>query len=158
MKERADGFREGRSCADAVACAFNALSNPNSAPWVPEGDIQGCYDNIAFGWMFENIPMDKVVLQKWLRAGYLENGIHFPTRKGVPQGGIVSPTLANMVLDGLEEAVRCAVPRRSRIDFDRYIDKISDKSWSAIITYRNQKVRIISVRRARKEEIEIYES
>jgi len=116
------GFREGRSCADAVACAFNALSKPNSAPWVLEGDIEGCYDNIAFEWMLKNIPMDKVVLQKWLRAGYVENGIHFPTRKGVPQGGIISPTLANMVLDGLEEAVRCAVPRRCRINFDRYAD------------------------------------
>ena len=116
------GFREGRSCADAVACAFNALSKPNSAPWVLEGDIQGCYDNIAFGWMLKNIPMDKVVLQKWLRAGYVENGIRYPTRKGVPQGGIISPILANMVLDGLEEAVRCAVPRRCRINFDRYAD------------------------------------
>jgi RNA-directed DNA polymerase len=116
------GFREGRSCADAVACAFNALSKPNSAPWVLEGDIEGCYDNIAFEWMVKNIPMDKVVLHKWLRAGYVENGIHFPTRKGVPQGGIISPTLANMVLDGLEEAVHSAVPRRCRINFDRYAD------------------------------------
>jgi len=116
------GFREGRSCADAVACAFNALAKPNSAPWVLEADIEGCYDNIAFDWMLKNIPMDKLVLRKWLRAGYVENGIHFPTRKGVPQGGIISPTLANMVLDGLEEAVRCAVPRRCRINFDRYAD------------------------------------
>ena len=42
------GFREGRSCADAVACAFNALSKPNSAPWILEGDIKGCFDNISF--------------------------------------------------------------------------------------------------------------
>ncbi len=116
------GFREGRSCADAVACAFNALSKPNSAPWIFEGDIKGCFDNISFQWMSDNIPMDKVVLHKWLRAGYMENGIHYPTRKGVPQGGIISPTISNMVLDGLEEAVRCAVPRRCRINFDRYAD------------------------------------
>jgi len=116
------GFREGRSCADAIACAFNALSKPNSAKWVFEADIKGCYDNISFQWMLNNIPMDKVILEKWLKAGYVENGIHYPTRKGVPQGGIISPVIANMVLDGLEEAVRCAVPRRRRINFDLYAD------------------------------------
>jgi len=85
------GFREGRSCADAIQAVFNALSKPNSATWVLEGDIKGCFDNI-------------------------------PTRKGTPQGGIISPTLSNMTLDGLEEAVRCAVPRRSRVNFVRYAD------------------------------------
>jgi len=76
------GFREGRSCADAVACAFNALSKPNSAPWILEGDIRGCFDNMSFDWMLKNIPMDKVVLHKWLRAGYVENGIHYSYAQG----------------------------------------------------------------------------
>ena len=116
------GFREGRSCADAIQAAFNALSKPNSATWVLEGDIKGCFDNISHEWMLRNIVMDKVVLQKWLKAGYVENGITYPTRKGTPQGGIISPTLSNMTLDGLEEAVYCAVPRRSRVNFVRYAD------------------------------------
>ena len=116
------GFRESRSCADAVAAAFNALSKPNSATWVLEGDITGCYDNISQQWLRRNIPMDKTVLAKWLRAGYVENGITYPTRKGTPQGGIISPTLANMTLDGLEETVKRAVPRRSRVNFIRYAD------------------------------------
>src|SRR4030042_1939762 len=89
------GFREGRSCADAVAAAFNALSKPNSATWGLEGDIQGCFDNISHEWMRRNIPMDQTVLRKWLEAGYAENGIAYPSRKGTPQGGIISPTLAN---------------------------------------------------------------
>jgi RNA-directed DNA polymerase len=116
------GFREGRSCADAIAAAFNALSKPNSATWVFEGDIMGCYDNISKQWMLDNIPMDKVVLRKWLDAGYVENGITYANRKGTPQGGVISPTLANMALDGLENAVRCAVPWRSRVNFVRYAD------------------------------------
>jgi len=116
------GFREGRSCADAIQAVFNALSKPNSATWVLEGDIKGCFDNISHEWMLRNIVMDKVVLRKWLKAGYVENGITYPTRKGTPQGGIISPTLSNMTLDGLEEAVRCAVPRRSRVNFVRYAD------------------------------------
>ena len=58
------GFREDRSCADAVQAAFNALSKPNSATWVLEGDIKGCFDNISHKWMLDNIPMDKVILAK----------------------------------------------------------------------------------------------
>ena len=116
------GFREGRSCADAIQAGFNALSKPNSATWVLEGDIKGCFDNISHEWMLRNIVMDKEILQKWLKAGYVENGITYPTIKGTPQGGIISPTLSNMVLDGLEEAVRSAVPRRSRVNFVRYAD------------------------------------
>jgi RNA-directed DNA polymerase len=116
------GYREERSCADAVAAVFNALSKPNSAAWVYELDITGCYDNISHQWMLEHIPMDKQILQKWLNAGYVEKGITYPTRKGTPQGGIISPTLANMTLDGLEQAVHNAVPWRSRVNFIRYAD------------------------------------
>ena len=97
------GFREGRSCADAVDAVFNATAKPNSATWVYEGDITGCFDNIAEQWMMDNIPIEKRILRQWLRAGYVDKGILFPTRKGTPQGGIISPTLANMTLDGLEK-------------------------------------------------------
>lgn len=116
------GFRELRRCADAIAAGFNALSKPNSATWVLEGDITGCYDNIRQQWMRENIVTDQEVLRKWLEAGYVENGRLYPTRKGTPQGGIISPTLANLTLDGLERAVHAAVPRRSRVNFVRYAD------------------------------------
>jgi RNA-directed DNA polymerase len=116
------GFREGRSCADAIAAGFNALNKPNSATWVLEGDIEGCFDNISHEWMINNILMDKVILVKWLKAGYVENGMTYSTRKGTPQGGIISPMLANMTLDGLEKAVKSAVPRRSRVNFIRYAD------------------------------------
>ena len=116
------GFREGRRCADATAAAFNALAKPNSAPWVLEADITGCYDNICQNWLLSNIPMDREVLRKWLEAGYIEDGILYPSHKGTPQGGIISPTLANMTLDGLERVIRNAVPRRCRINFIRYAD------------------------------------
>lgn len=116
------GFRESRSCADAIQAGFNALNKPNSAKWVLEADIAGCFDNISLEWLLNNIQMDKTILNKWLTAGYIENGIMYPSRKGTPQGGIISPTLANMTLDGLEEVVRNAVPRRSRVNFIRYAD------------------------------------
>ncbi len=103
------GFREGRGCADAIAAAFNALSKPNSATYILEGDIQRCFDNISKEWMLNHIPMDKAVLRSWLEAGYVENGITYPTHKGTPQGGVISPTLSNMTLDGLEQVVHSVV-------------------------------------------------
>lgn len=127
------GFREGRSCADAVQAAFNALAKPNSATWVLEGDITGCFDNISMDWLMQNIPLEKRILRQWLEAGYVEKGFHFPTRKRTPQGGIISPTLANMTLDGLEQAIHAAVPRRVRVNFIRYADDfiITGKSKNA---------------------------
>lgn len=135
------GFREGRACADAVAAAFNALSKPNSATWILEGDIKGCFDNISHEWMIANIPMDKVILSKWLKAGYVENGIRYPSRKGTPQGGIISPMLSNLVLDGLEQTVHNAVPRRSRVNFIRYADDF-------IITGKSRRILVENVQPA----------
>jgi len=131
------GFREDRSCADAVAAAFNALSKPNSAPWVALCDITGCYDNISKSWLMENIPIEKRILKQWLDAGYVDKGVKFPSRKGTPQGGVISPTLANMTLDGLEAAIRKAVPRRSRVNFIRYADDfiVTAKSKTILIVY-----------------------
>jgi hypothetical protein len=55
--------------------------------------------------------MDRVVLRKWLQAGFVDKGVLFPTEAGTPQGGIASPVLANLALDGLEDAVRSAIGR-----------------------------------------------
>jgi RNA-directed DNA polymerase len=116
------GFREGRSCADAVAAAFNALSKPNSATWIWEADISGCFDNISHQGILANIPIEQRMLTQWGHAGYVEDGMAYPTPKGTPQGGIMSPTIMNMTLDGLEAAIRHAVPRRQRVNFVRYAD------------------------------------
>lgn len=131
------GFREGRSCADAVSAAFNFLSKPNSATWVLEADIKGCYDNISKEWLLDNIPMDKVILKKWLDCGYVEDGVTYPSRKGTPQGGIISPTLANMTLDGLGEVIQRAVPRRHRVNFVRYADDFVVTGKSRRLLERN---------------------
>ena len=72
--------------------------------------------------MLDNIPIDREILRKWLEAGYVEDGILYSSHKGTPQGGIISPTLANMTLDGLERVVRNAVRRRNRVNFIRYAD------------------------------------
>jgi len=96
------GFRRNRGTQDAIASAFILLARKGSAPWILEGDIKGCFDNIRHGWLEANILMDKKVLQDWLKAGYVESGKLFATEAGTPQGGIASPTIANIALDGLE--------------------------------------------------------
>jgi len=122
------GFRRERSTADAIEHCFNALAKRTSATWVLEGDIRGCFDNISHDWLLRNITMDKVVLRKWLEAGYVEKGALFATEAGTPQGGIISPVLANLTLDGLEQAVNISVspkdtPRRPfKIHVVRYAD------------------------------------
>lgn len=96
------GFRKERSTADAREQCFCVLAKKHSAQWVLEGDIKGCFDHISHEWLLNNIPMDKVMLKKWLKCGFVFNKELFPTEEGTPQGGIISPTLANMTLDGLE--------------------------------------------------------
>ena len=116
------GFRYYRSCADAIGQCFITLAKRHSPHWVLEGDIKSCFDEISHQWMLDNIPMDKQVLHKWLKSGYMEGGKLYPCKSGTPQGGIISPTLANMTLDGLEEAVKSAVPRRHKVNVIRYAD------------------------------------
>lgn len=117
------GFREGRSCADAIGQCFIALAKSYAPVWVLEGDIKSCFDRISHEWLLKNIPMDKRMLQHWLKAGYWENGQLFPTREGTPQGGIISPLLANLTLDGLEQVIRSQIkPRHDQVNFIRYAD------------------------------------
>lgn len=85
------GFRPRRSTADAIEQCFKALAQTNRAQWVLEGDIRGCFDNISHDWLMTNIPMDKVILRKWLNAGYMESKAWFATQEGTPQGGIITP-------------------------------------------------------------------
>jgi len=116
------GFREYRCCADAIAQCFNCLSRSASARWVLEADIQACFDRIAHHWMLSNILMDQKVLKAWLEAGYIDRGVLHSTEAGTPQGGIASPALANMTLDGLESAIKKRVPQTAKVNVIRYSD------------------------------------
>src|SRR6266404_703361 len=117
------GFREGRSCADAIGQCFCALAKSYAPVWVLEGDIKSCFDRISHSWLLKSIPMDKKMLRHWLKAGYWEKDRLFPTNEGTPQGGIISPVLANLTLDGLEQAIRSQIrPRRDQVNFIRYAD------------------------------------
>jgi RNA-directed DNA polymerase len=96
------GFRLNRSTADAMSQIFVLLSRRISARWVLEADIKGCFDHINHDWLEMHVPMDKRILRKWLKAGLIYKGQLQATEAGTPQGGIISPTLANVTLNGLE--------------------------------------------------------
>ena len=99
------GFRQQRSCADAMEQCFKALRSANTQ-WILEGDIKSCFDKISHDWLLAHVPMDRVILQKWLKSGYMEKHVLHDTADGTPQGGIISPALANCALDGLERLLR----------------------------------------------------
>ena len=91
------GFRQQRSCADAIQQCFNALTNA-STQWILEGDIRSCFDRISHDWLLAHVHMDRAILQKWLQSGYMDKHVFHETTEGTPQGGIVSPALANMAV------------------------------------------------------------
>jgi RNA-directed DNA polymerase len=115
------GFRPKRATQDAIGQCFLILSKKTSAKWILEGDIRGCFDNIDHEWMIDTIPMDKKILLKWLKAGYIHKRILYPTEAGTPQGGIISPALANMTLDGLETELK-KFRRQDKVHMVRYAD------------------------------------
>jgi RNA-directed DNA polymerase len=106
VEERADpnayGFRLKRSAHDAIDQCFKALGKGKSATYVLEGDIRDCFCEINHGWLLENIPMDKTILGKFLKAGFMEKGQLFPTERGAAQGSVISPALLVLTLSGIE--------------------------------------------------------
>ena len=108
------GFRQRRSCADAIGQCFLALKSAN-AQWILEGDIKSCFDRISRDWLLAHVPMDRVILQKWLKSGYMEKHVLHESMDGTPQGGIISPALANCALDGLERLLQEKFPARKRL-------------------------------------------
>ena len=133
-ESRADGhsygFRLERRCADALRQVFLLLSNRHGPQWILEGDIKACFDRISHSWLLTHVPMDNRLLRQWLEAGFLEKHAWFATMEGTPQGGIISPVLANWTLDGLQRllAKRFATTpqqRKNKVHLVRYADDFS---------------------------------
>ncbi len=110
------GFRPGRGCHDAISLIFNIARSSNRRRWVLDADIEGAFDNIGHDTLLKSLhgfPAIELVRQ-WLKAGYMEKNILNPTDSGTPQGGVISPLLANIAFHGMEAAV--GVKRISRGD------------------------------------------
>jgi RNA-directed DNA polymerase len=123
------GFRPGRGCHDAIAQNFIRLKGDRDT-WVLEADIQGFFDNIAHESilnMITQFPKRKLI-EGWLKAGFVFDGKYNPTEMGTPQGGVISPLLANIGLHGLETFIKSTNPKLGVVRYaDDFIVTARDK-------------------------------
>jgi RNA-directed DNA polymerase len=115
-------FRKERSTQDAMAKCFFSLCRRHSAQWILEGAIRGCFDELSHAWLLDHVPTHQGKLRAWLKAGFMEEGQFHPTAEGTPQGGIISPTAANMALDGLERLLQARFKGHGKVNLIRYAD------------------------------------
>ncbi|NEQ84910.1 MAG: group II intron reverse transcriptase/maturase [Moorea sp. SIO2I5] len=125
------GFRPGRSCHDAIGAIHSSI---NKMPkWVLDADISKCFDRINHKALLKKLntyPSMKRLIKNWLKAGVIDRGTFYPTEEGTPQGGIISPLLANIALHGMENRIKEyaeTLPGRKQanrkaLNFIRYAD------------------------------------
>jgi RNA-directed DNA polymerase len=125
-EEKADpnsyGFRRMRSAKDAIEQCFKVLSRKDCAAYIYDGDIKSCFDRISHEWVLRNVPMDKVILRKFLKAKFMEDRNLYPTISGVPQGGIISTTISLITLSGLEKKLKSLFTGSDRVNVVTYAD------------------------------------
>ncbi|NEO17758.1 MULTISPECIES: group II intron reverse transcriptase/maturase [unclassified Moorena] len=122
------GFRPGRSCHDAIEAIFNSI---NKMPkWVLDADIEKCFDKINHDALIRKLntyPTMSRVIRQWLKAGVMDKNTLLPTEEGTPQGGIISPLLANIALHGMENRI---------IQYAESLPGIKQKNKSALSLIR----------------------
>ncbi len=101
------GFRPSRSCHDAIGRIFRVALPHGNKKWVVDADIKGAFDNISHEHLLDQLQgfPELGLIEKWLRAGVMIEGIFQETVMGTPQGGVISPLLLNVALHGMEDAV-----------------------------------------------------
>jgi RNA-directed DNA polymerase len=125
------GFRPGRSCHDAIEAIFGGIRL--KAKYVLDADIAKCFDRINHQALLDTLqtfPTLRRTIRAWLRAGVMDGRELFPTTEGTPQGGVISPLLANVALHGLETAIRAAFPGDShgRHPWKPHVVRYADES------------------------------
>lgn len=134
FEQNSYGFRPGRSCQDAIGQVYIRLAQNESKgrldKWVLEADIKGFFDNIAHEsilTMIGNFP-HRILIKEWLKAGFVFQGKLNPTEQGTPQGGVISPLLANIGLHGLETYIKATNPKLGVVRYaDDFIVTARDK-------------------------------
>jgi RNA-directed DNA polymerase len=117
------GFRPGRSSQDAIAAIFIDIHQKDK--YVLDADLKGCFDNISHSALLRKLntyPAMRQLIKNWLKAGLIDQGVFEQTPQGTPQGGVVSPLLANIALHGMETALQQAYKYKERPNFVRYAD------------------------------------
>jgi RNA-directed DNA polymerase len=122
------GFRPGRSTHDAMIKIQISIAPHRKKKWVLDADIKGCFDNINHEQLLStigNFPGRRLI-REWLKAGYVDNNVFYAQESGTPQGGIVSPLLANIALHGMEEAIGVKYNCRGESSGKRVIVRYAD--------------------------------
>ena len=140
------GFRGGRSCHDAIEQCFLRLQGGKGKrqkdTWVLDADIKGFFDNIAHKSILKKIgsfPRSELI-KEWLKVGFIEGKTFNPTETGTPQGGVISPLLANIGLHGLEEFINKTNPKLGIVRYaDDFVVTAKDKeSLEEVLTLIRQ--------------------
>jgi RNA-directed DNA polymerase len=130
------GFRPGRSAHDAIEAIFTCISK--QAKYVLDADITGCFDNINHQKLLNKIntyPAMRRQIKAWLKSGVLDKNIYSRTDKGTPQGGVISPLLANIALNGMEKVVKEVARASQHLKFRGYSDKYKAEKCVNLIRY-----------------------
>jgi RNA-directed DNA polymerase len=172
------GFRPGRSCHDAVQAIYSHLklgrNKPNFKKYVLDADIKGCFDNINHSYLLEKLntlPEIQKQVQSWLEAGITNDYLRADkyhlvpaNRLGTPQGGIISPFLANIALHGLETYLKKWISERP-INFEylitgkrNYLSKHAKMTSLGIIRYADDFVIIHKDKKILEEAKEVTEN
>jgi RNA-directed DNA polymerase len=152
------GFRPGRSCHDAIEQCWIRLNRHCKDRWVLDADVRAAFDNISHQFILDqigNVP-GRELIKQWLKAGYVEEEIFHATDSGVQQGGVISPVLANIALDGLGEFlgrnfgfIRYAddfvVTAKSKEDLEEVKPKIERWLEQRGLALNDEKTRISSI-------------
>lgn len=134
------GFRKNRSTHDAITAIRSLLDKSTHPRWILEADISKCFDKISHSYLMKHTPIcHKGVLEQWLKSGVMEEMNHINTEEGTPQGGIISPVLCNIALNGLEKYIKKANPLRKGISPGVHVIRYAD---DMIITAKSQDIAI----------------
>jgi RNA-directed DNA polymerase len=122
------GFRPGRSPQNAIGRVYQLSLPTRRKKWVVDADIEGAFDNIDHDNLLKTIgpAPGRELIRQWLRAGYVDRGVFHPTNAGTPQGGVISPLLANIALHGMEDAMGFAHNDRGETCSKRAVVKYAD--------------------------------
>ena len=122
------GFRPGRSAHDAIGKIYSAVRPNKKKKWVVDADIQGCFDNINHENLLSSIGNfpGRRLIKEWLKAGYVDNNVFHAQKSGTPQGGIISPLLANIALHGIENALGIKYDNRGYSIGERIVVRYAD--------------------------------
>lgn len=132
------GFRKFRSTQDAITAIRSLLDKKSHPHWILEADISKCFDKIDHEFLLKHTPIcHKMVLKQWLKSGVMDQLNYIETEEGTPQGGIISPTLCNIALNGIEKHIRDHNPLKRGISPGVHVIRYAD---DMVITAKNKEI------------------